>query len=239
MILLGTPHNAAEIGDIAETVLLPGDPLRAKHIAETFLTDAKLYTSIRNVYGYTGVYKGNQISVQSTGMGIPSMCIYAHELIDTYGVRKLFRVGTCGAMHPDVNVRDVLIAQGATTDSSIVRNIFGASINFAPIANYEMLSKAVETSKRLNLPAKVGNIVTVDRFYDDEIDQAKLVKYGVLAVEMETAGLYLTAAEFGVKALSILTVSDSFVTHEVLTPEERETEFNNMIELALETAIEL
>ena len=235
---MSSPHNAAEIGDIAETILLPGDPLRAKHIAENFLTDAVQYTSIRNNFGFTGKYKGNPISVQSTGMGIPSMCIYAHELIETYGVRKLFRVGTCGAMHADVKVRDVLLAQGATTDSSIIRNIFGASINFAPLANFDLLSSAVKNAARLNIPTKVGNIVTVDRFYDEEIDQAKLVKYGVLAVEMETAGLYTIAAQFGAKALSVLTVSDSFVTHEVLSAEEREKNFNDMIELALETAIE-
>ena len=229
-------HIAAKEGEIAEVVLLPGDPLRAKHIAETFLENPKQYTSIRNIFGYTGTYKGKKVSVQATGMGVPSISIYTHELITQYGVKKLIRVGTCGGMHEDVKIRDIVIAQGATTDSGIVRQIFG-NVNFAPIADYELLSKAVISAKTQNIPVKVGNVVTADRFYDEEIDNAKLVKYGVLAVEMETAGLYVKAAEFGVKALGLFTVSDHLVRDEHVPPEERQTTFNDMIKVALEAAI--
>lgn len=231
-------HIAAKDGEIAERILLPGDPLRAKYIAENFLEDAKLYTDIRNILGYTGRYKGVPVSVQGTGMGIPSISIYVHELIKEFGVKKLIRVGTCGGMRGDVKIRDVLVAQAATTDSSIIRNIFGPSINFCPIANFELLEKAVNNARKLNLPVKVGNIVSVDRFYDEEIDSAKLAKYGILAVEMETAALYTLAAEFHVDALAIFTVSDHLVTKEACSPKERETTFNDMIKIALETAIE-
>ena len=179
---MATPHIAAEPGDIADRILLPGDPLRAKFIAENFLENVKEYTHVRNILGYTGTYKGKRISVQGTGMGMPSFSIYAKELIDNYGVKKLFRVGTCGGMHKDVKLRDVVIAQAATTDSSMPRNIFGPSINFAPIADYTLLSAAVETAKKLSLSVKVGNVISVDRFYDDEIDNEKLREYGILAV---------------------------------------------------------
>lgn len=186
---MSTPHIAAEKGEIAERILLPGDPLRAKFIAENFLDNPKQYTSVRNILGFTGTYKGVPVSVQGTGMGIPSISIYVHELIHEFGCKKLFRVGTCGAMHPDVHLRDVLIAQAASTDSSIIRNIFGGSINYCPIADYDLLSKAVANTKKLNLKATVGNIISVDRFYDDDIDNDKLRKYGILAVEMEAAAL--------------------------------------------------
>lgn len=229
-------HIAAKEGEIAEVVLLPGDPLRAKHIAETFLENPQQYTSIRNIYGFTGTYKGKRVSVQATGMGVPSISIYTHELITQYGVKKLIRVGTCGGMHEDVKLRDIVIAQAATTDSGIIRQIFG-NINFAPIADYELLSKAVLSAKTQNIPVRVGNVVTGDRFYDEEIDNAKLVKYGALAVEMETAGLYVKAAEFGVKALALFTVSDHLVRDEHVPPEERQTTFNDMIKVALEAAI--
>ena len=235
---MSTPHIAAEKGEIAERILLPGDPLRAKFIAENFLEAPKQYTDIRNILGYTGTYKGVPISVQGTGMGIPSISIYVHELIAEYGVKKLFRVGTCGAMHRDVKLRDVLIAQAATTDSAILRNIFGPSINFAPIADFSLLEKAVGNARKLNLPVKVGNIISVDRFYDEEIDNEKLTKYGILGVEMEAAALYTIAAEFHVQALAIFTVSDHLLTGEGCTAEERQTTFNDMIRIALETAIE-
>lgn len=231
-------HIAAKDGEIADRILLPGDPLRAKYIAENFLEDAKLYTDIRNILGYTGKYKGIRVSVQGTGMGIPSISIYVHELITKFDVKKLIRVGTCGGMHMDVKIRDVLIAQAATTDSSIIRNIFGPSINFCPIANFTLLEKAVNNARKLNLPVKVGNIISVDRFYDDEIDNDKLSKYGILAVEMETAALYTLAAEFHVDALALFTVSDHLITKERCSVEERETSFNDMIKIALETAIE-
>ena len=213
-------HIAARDGEIADRILLPGDPLRAKYIAETFLDDAVCYTDIRNILGYTGTYKGVRLSVQGTGMGIPSISIYATELMRDYGVKKLIRVGTCGAMRKDIRLRDVIIAQGATTDSSIIRNIFGGSINYAPI------------------PARVGNIVSVDRFYDDEIDNDKLTQYGIMAVEMETAGLYTLAAKYGAQALGLFTVSDHLLTGEACTPEERQTSFDDMIHIALETAIQ-
>lgn len=233
-----TPHIAAEKGQIAERILLPGDPLRAKFIAENFLDSPKEYTHIRNILGYTGTYKGVPVSVQGTGMGIPSISIYVNELIKEYGVRKLFRVGTCGGMNEDVKIRDILIAQAATTDSSIVRNIFGSSINFAPIADYELLSAAVANTKKLGLSVKVGNIISVDRFYDDEIDNKKLAAYGILAVEMETAALYILAAKFHVQALALFTVSDHLLTGEATSAEERQTDFADMIKIALETAIE-
>jgi purine-nucleoside phosphorylase len=235
---MSTPHIAAEKGQIAERILLPGDPLRAKYIAENFLDGAKEYTHVRNILGYTGTYKGVPVSVQGTGMGIPSISIYVHELIHEYGCKKLFRVGTCGGMHPDVHLRDVLIAQAATTDSSIIRNIFGGSINFAPIADFSLLSKAVENTKKLGLRATVGNIISVDRFYDDEIDNDKLRQYGILGVEMEAAALYTLAAGAHVQALALFTVSDHLLTGEACSAEERQTSFNDMIKIALETAIE-
>jgi len=235
---MATPHIGAEKGDIAERILLPGDPLRAKFIAENFLDNPKQYTSVRNILGYTGTYKGVPVSVQGTGMGIPSISIYVHELIHSFGCKKLFRVGTCGGMHPDVKLRDVLIAQGASTDSSIIKNIFGGSINYAPLADFELLEKAVTNTRKLNLHAKVGNIISVDRFYDDDIDNDKLRRYGILAVEMEAAALYTLAAEAHVQALALFTVSDHLLTGEACTAEERQTTFNDMIKIALETAIE-
>lgn len=250
MTLMSTPHNAAKVGDIAERILLPGDPLRAKHIAETFLEGAKLYTDVRNVYGYTGKYKGVPISVQATGMGIPSFSIYVHELINVFGVKKLIRVGSCGGMHKDIKLRDVIIAQGVTTDSSIVEQVFGGAVHFALISDFDLLEKAVNTARKLNKAVKVGNVICIDRFYNDygDIDGVfssggrslndKLVQYGILAVEMETAALYLLAAEAGVQGLGIFTVSDHIVTHEEVPTHERETTFNDMVEVALETIIQ-
>ena len=247
---MGTPHKAANVGDIAERVLLPGDPLRAKHIAETFLEGAELYTDIRNVYGYTGKYKGIDVSVQATGMGIPSFAIYVHELINVYGVKKLIRVGSCGGMHKDVKIREVVIAQGVTTDSSIVNQVFGGAVNYALIANYDLLERAVSNARKINTPVKVGNIICTDRFYNDYDDvngvfgdgnrslNDKLVQYGILAVEMETAALYLLAAEAGVQGLGIFTVSDHLLTCERVPAHERETTFDDMVKIALETAIE-
>lgn len=234
---MSTPHIAAAPGEIAECILLPGDPLRAKFIAEHFLEGAVEYTSIRNILGYTGTYHGVRVSVQGTGMGMPSISIYVNELMEHYGVQKLIRVGTCGGMHEKVKLRDVLIAQGATTDSSMIRNIFGGSINYAPLADYDLLSVAVENAKKLNLPVRVGNVISVDRFYDEEIDNEKLRKYGVLAVEMEAAALYTLAAKFGRRALALFTVSDHLVTGERCSAEERQTTFEDMIKIALETAV--
>lgn len=231
-------HIAARDGEIADRILLPGDPLRAKYIAETFLDDAVCYTDIRNILGYTGTYKGVRLSVQGTGMGIPSISIYATELMRDYGVKKLIRVGTCGAMRKDIRLRDVIIAQGATTDSSIIRNIFGGSINYAPLADFTLLRQAYEQSVKQGIPARVGNIVSVDRFYDDEIDNDKLRQYGILGVEMEAAALYTLAAGAHVQALALFTVSDHLLTGEACSADERQTSFNDMIKIALETAIE-
>ncbi|WP_418521368.1 DeoD-type purine-nucleoside phosphorylase, partial [Megasphaera massiliensis] len=172
-------HIAARDGEIADRILLPGDPLRAKYIAENFLEDTFCYTRIRNILGYTGTYKGVRLSVQGTGMGIPSISIYATELMRDYGVKKLIRVGTCGAMRRDIKLRDVIMAQGATTDSSIIRNIFGGSINYAPLADFTLLCQAYGQAAALGVPARVGNVVSVDRFYDEEIDNEKLTQYGI------------------------------------------------------------
>ena len=235
---MSTPHISAAPGDIAERILLPGDPLRAKFIAENFLDEAECYNTVRNMLGYTGLYKGERVSVMGTGMGIPSISIYADELMRVYGVKKLVRVGTCGAMHRDINLRDLIVAQGASTDSSIARNIFGGSINFAPLANFDLLQRAVKNAEALMIPVKVGNIISVDRFYDEEIDNNKLIRYGILAVEMETAALYILAAKYNVAALGIFTASDHILTGESCTAEERQTSFSDMIRIALDTVIE-
>ena len=235
---MSTPHIAAERGDIADRILLPGDPLRAKFIAENFLEEPTLYTDVRNILGYTGTYHGKRVSVQGTGMGIPSISIYVDELIRVYGVRKLIRVGTCGAMHEDIKLRDIVIAMSASTDSSIVRNTFGGSINFAPTADYALLNRAVQNAEALCMPVKVGNVISVDRFYDEEIDTAKLSRYGVLAVEMETAALYLLAAKYHVQALGIFTASDHLLTGEAASIAERQTAFGDMVRIALDTIID-
>ena len=229
-------HIEAKPGEIADRILLPGDPLIAKYIAENFFEDAKQYTGIRNILGFTGTYKGKRVSVQGTGMGIPSISIYAHELIHDYNVKKLVRVGTCGAMHKSVKLRDVVIAQATSTDSSIIRNIFG-NINYAPIADYELLTAAVESAKNNSIPVKVGNVISVDRFYDDDIDNSKLTRYGIIAVEMEAAALYTLAAEAGVQALALFTASDHLVTGERCTTEERQTSFTDMMKVALDAII--
>lgn len=235
---MSTPHIAAESSQIAERILLPGDPLRAKFIAENFLEGAVEYTHIRNNLGYTGTYKGVPVSVQATGMGMPSISIYAHELMKVFGCQKLIRVGTCGAMHEDLNLKDVLIAQASTTDSGMMKSIFGPIMNYAPIADFTLLRRAAEKAEKMNLPVKVGNVFSCDRFYDDDVDNDRLRKYGILAVEMESAALYTIAAEFHRQALSIFTVSDHLLKHQACTAEERQTTFTDMIELALATIIE-
>ncbi len=245
-----TPHNSARIGDIAERVLLPGDPLRAKFIAENFLEDVRQYNEVRAAYGFTGKYKGVPVSIQATGMGIPSFSVYVQELVDFHGVKKLIRVGSCGAMHKDLKLRDVLVAQGVSTDSSIVRNTLGDAVNFSLIADYDLLSKTVENAKNLNLPVKVGNVFCTDRFYNDYDDvngvfgdgkksfNDRLRNHGILAVEMESAALYLIAAAAGVRSLAVFTVSDHLLLKEYCTAEERQNSFGDMIKLALETIIE-
>ena len=247
---MSSPHNSAEVGDIAERILLPGDPRRAKVIAENFLTDVKQYTEVRNIYGFTGKYKNIPVSVQATGMGIPSFSIYVHELIHVYGAKKLIRVGTCGGMHESLKLRDVVIAQGVSTDSSIVHQTFGGAINFSLIADYELLSKAVENAKKLNIPVKVGNILSSDYFYNDYSDKngifssngltldERMIQHGILGVEMETAALYMLAAAANVQGLGIFTVSDHIVRKEYASIEDREKGVGDMIKIALETAIQ-
>jgi purine-nucleoside phosphorylase len=229
-------HIAAKENQIAETVLLPGDPLRAKYIAETFLDNATCYNEVRNMFGYTGTYKGQRVSVQGTGMGVPSISIYITELMQSYHVQNLIRVGTCGAIQKDVKVRDVILAMSASTDSQMNRIIFDG-IDFAPTANFELLKTAYDAGIAKGLNLKVGNVFTADLFYNDNADHEKWAQYQILALEMESAALYTLAAKFGRRALSVLTVSDHILTGEVTSAEERQTTFNDMIEVALETAI--
>lgn len=229
-------HINAKKGDIAETVLLPGDPLRAKFIAETFLEDVVQYNDVRNMFGFTGTYKGKRISVQGTGMGVPSISIYTTELMQEYGVKKLIRVGTCGAIQKDVKVRDVILAQSATTNSSLNDTVFGP-IRFAPTADFDLLLKAYNAGVEKGLHLQVGNIYTEDFFYNEDGQHEKLARHGVLAVEMEAAALYTLAARYGCQALAVLTVSDHILTGEITTPEERQTTFLDMMEVALEAAI--
>lgn len=231
---MATPHINAELGDFAETVLMPGDPLRAKHIAENFLDDVKQINAVRNMFGYTGTYKGKPVSVMGSGMGVASISIYATELVRFLGVKNLIRIGSCGGIKSDVKLRDVVIAMGATTDSPVNNNRLNG-LNFAAIADYNLLERAVNSARQQGIDAKVGNIFTTDIFYQwDESIYANLDKHGVLAVEMEAAGLYGLAAEFGANALAICTVSDHVVTGEALPAEDRQTSFDDMVKIALE-----
>ncbi|QTD43292.1 purine-nucleoside phosphorylase [Sporosarcina sp. Te-1] len=230
-------HINAKKGDIADTILLPGDPLRAKYIAETFLEDVTQYNEVRNMFGFTGTYKGKRISVQGTGMGVPSISIYITELMQEFDVQKLIRVGTCGAIQRDVKVRDVIIAQSATTNSPINRTFFNG-VDYAPTANFDLLLKAYQAGLEKGLNLKVGNVFTEDFFYNEHAEHEKLAGYGVLAVEMETAALYTLAAKYGRQALAVLTVSDHILTGEATSSEERQTTFNDMIQVALDAAIQ-
>jgi len=231
-------HIGAQKDDIADTILLPGDPLRAKYIAENYFEDVIQYNEVRGMYGFTGTYKGERISVQGTGMGVPSISIYVNELIEQYDVKKLIRVGTCGAMKKGVNIRDIILAQGATTDSQVNRMTFGG-IDYAPLADFNLLKSAYDIATQRDLTTHVGNVFTSDAFYRDNGEEINslLAHYHVLAVEMETSALYTLAAKFNRQALSILTVSDHVVTGEQTTSEERQTSFHEMMELALETAL--
>ena len=227
-------HIMAEEGAIAETVLLPGDPMRAKYIAENYLEDAVCYNTVRGMYGYTGTYKGKRISVQGTGMGLPSHSIYVNELIQFYGAKRLIRVGTAGAINNDVKVRDIVFAQSACTNSGINRRRF-KGLDYAPTANFDLLLKAYNVAKEKGADVKVGSVLSSDLFYDDTNQGiAMWSDYGVLAIEMETAELYTVAAKHGVEALSVLTISDHALTGEETSPEERETSFTQMMEIALE-----
>ncbi|MEH0156067.1 purine-nucleoside phosphorylase [Limibacter armeniacum] len=230
-------HIGANPGDIAEVVLMPGDPLRAKFIAENYLENPVQYNNVRGMLGFTGTYKGHRISVQGSGMGIPSIGIYAHELITEFGVRKLIRVGSCGSFQPHVKIRDIVFAMSASTDSSLNKNAF-RGMDFAPTADFGMLMKAYETATEKGIKPHVGNILSSDVFYGDDPDEWKRwAKYGVLAVEMETTALYSIASKLRAKAMTILTVSDSLVTSEETTSEERQNSFTEMMEIALEVAI--
>lgn len=233
-----TIHIDAKPGDIAETVLLPGDPLRARYIAETFLEDARLYSGVRNMLGYTGTYHGVPVSVQGTGMGVPSMCIYAYELIHVYGARRLIRVGTAGALKPELGLGALVIALAASTDSAINRHRF-AGADYAPTASFALLRAAMAAAARISLDIHAGNVLTSDEFYqDDPRYWEQWARFGVLCAEMETAGLYTVAAGGGAQALAILTISDSLVTSGLeMSPKERERGTHAMIQLALETAV--
>jgi purine-nucleoside phosphorylase len=229
-------HIGAKEGDIAGTVLLPGDPLRAKYIAENSLSGAICYNEVRGMHGYTGTYKGKRISVQGTGMGIPSISIYVNELITNYRAKNLIRIGSCGSMQADIKIRDVILAMSASTDSNINKLRF-YGMDFASTANFTLLKKAYDIALEKAISVKVGSVLTTDTFYSDDPNSWKhWANYGVLAVEMETAALYTLAAKFKVNALSILTVSDSLVTREETTSEERQKTFNQMVEVALELA---
>ena len=228
-----TPHNTAKKGDIAKKVLMPGDPLRAKYIAETYLENPVCFNTVRNVLGYTGTYKGQEASVMASGMGMPSIGIYSYELYNFYDVDRIIRIGSAGALQDDVNVMDVIIAMGACTDSN-----FGSQFclpgTFAPTASYNLVSRAVEVAKEQGTPVRVGNVVSSDVFYSDNKQASDAWrKMGVLCAEMECAGLFMTAARAGKEALGILTISDHIYREEAISAEARQTSFNKMMEIAL------
>lgn len=240
-----TPHINATPEDFAKTVLMPGDPLRAKFIAENFLTDAKLVNNVRGIHGYTGTYKGTPVSVMASGMGMPSIGIYSYELFNFFGVDNIIRVGSAGGMNKDIKVRDIIIAQGACTDSNYAHT-FNLPGTFAPIADFNLLQTAVKKADELSLSYSVGNILSSDVFYNDfegvpenMTSSALWGKMGVLGVEMEAAALYMNAARSGKSALAILTVSDHLLTGESLSAEERQNSFTDMMTLSLETAVNL
>lgn len=226
-------HIAASPGDIAETVFLPGDPLRAQYMAETYFDDLTQYNQIRGMLGFTGTYRGHRVSVQGTGMGIPSACIYAHELICDYGAKNLIRIGSTGSLQKHVGMRDIVIAMAASTDSSLNRSRFGGG-DFAPVASFELLQKAVASARERGVAVHVGGVVSSDEFYKENPDVwQQWARYGVLCAEMETAGLYTMAARHGARALTILTVVDSLVTEESMSSDDRERGLTDMLEIAL------
>lgn len=235
---MGTAHNSANMGDIAETVLLPGDPLRAKFIAETYLEDVVQFNSVRNMFGYTGTYKGKRISVMGTGMGCPSIGIYTYELIHMFGVKNLIRIGSCGAMHESVKLGDIVMAAGSCTDTNYAHQ-YNLPGTYTAIATFDLLRKAVDAAEKFEFPYVVGNVLTSDVFYDENAAWKQWAKMGVLAAEMESYALYCNAAKAGVNALAIFTVSDSIVSKEEMSAEERQTGFRNMMEVALEVATQV
>jgi purine-nucleoside phosphorylase len=231
-----TPHIGAKTGEIAKTVLMPGDPLRAKFIAENFLEDVVQFNTVRNMFGYTGTYKGKRVSVMGSGMGMPSIGIYSYELFNFYGVDNIIRIGTAGSMNENVKVRDVVIALGASTNSNYASQ-YCLPGTFAPIASYDLVSAAVNTAKEKNINTAVGNILSSDTFYcADKTATEKWMSMGILAVEMEAAALYMNAAQAKKNALCLLTISDSLITGESLSAEDRQTSFTDMMEIALTIA---
>lgn len=235
---MSTPHLSAKPGDIADIVLLPGDPLRAKLIAERFFEDAVCHNEVRGMLGFTGTYRGRRVSVQGTGMGLPSIGIYAHELVTVYGAKTLIRVGTCGALQPHLGLRELVLAQSASTDSSLISTRF-RGMAFAPTADFDLLRRAWQSATARGFTVHVGNVLSTDTFYDvDAPDSWTLwARYGVLAAEMEAAGLYTLAARHGVRALAALMVSDSLVSHQSLSPADRQSGFVEMVTAALDAAV--
>lgn len=234
---MATPHIKAEKGDFAETVLMPGDPLRAKHIADTFLSNVRQVNEVRNMFGYTGEYKGKTVSVMGSGMGIPSISIYAKELITEYGVKNIIRIGSCGALKNDIQLRDVIIAMGASTDSNVNRTRL-QGFDYAAIADYGLLEASVNAARSAGKQVRVGNVFSADLFYSpvDGI-MSTLANMNILAVEMEAAGLYGVAAEYGANALAMMTVSDHILSGEALSADDRQTTFNDMVEITLDAAL--
>ena len=235
---MSTPHNSAQPGDFAKTVLMPGDPLRAKFIADTFLENAKLVNNVRGIQGYTGTYKGTPVSVMASGMGMPSMGIYSHELFSQYGVENIIRIGSAGAISERLKLRDVIAGQASCTDSNFAHQ-YGLPGQFAPIADFTLLETAVAAARGLGVEMPVGNLLSSDVFYDASNSTMKWAEMGVLAVEMESAALYMTAARLGKRALAICSISDSIVTGEALDAKARQTTFTSMMRIALETAVRM
>ncbi len=231
-------HIGAQPGDIAERVLLPGDPMRAKWIAETFLKDPVCYTQVRGMLGFTGTWQGVPVSVQGSGMGMPSASIYTHELINEYGARSLIRIGSCGALAEDLNLGDVIAAIGSATDSNMNRVRFDGLVDYAPVADFSLLRTAADVADRRGIALRVGPILAADAFYTDRPDlYDTLADYGVLAVEMESAAIYTIAARYGAKALTILTVSDHIKRGDKMDAAQREQGFSDMVQIGLDTAI--
>ena len=235
---MGTAHNEAASGAFAKTVLMPGESLRARFIAETFLENAELVNNVRGIQGYTGTYQGTPVSVMASGMGMPSIGIYSHELYHFYDVDNIIRVGSAGGISPKLKLRDIVLAQGACTNSSYARQ-FGMPGTFAPIADFTLLETAVAVARRMGVEPPVGNLLSSDTFYNKAGNTMDWGKMGVLAIEMETAALYCNAAEAGKRALTICTISDSLVTGEELPPADRQTTFTRMMEIALGVAVEM
>ena len=228
---MSTPHNAAKVGEIAETVIMSGDPLRAKFMSEKFLDNAACFNTVRNMFGYTGMYQGRPVSVMGHGMGMPSIGIYTYELYHFYGVRQIIRVGTAGSIQKGINIGDIILAQGACTDSNYLHQ-YGLPGTYAPIADFDLLSRAVDKCKEMGVDYQVGNVLSSDIFYDDNKEWHQWQKMGILALEMESAALYANAARAGRKALALFTVSDNLIEAKAATAEQRQQAFTDMMEVA-------